>query len=87
MILILELFGINILLLIYLFSFMNKSKNTVTNILGLTPIGLGKLVIRIFKYIKIVNGYIKSNKFNENSLKMQQKLCTKRNKLEKLFQL
>ncbi|XP_012538072.1 phospholipid-transporting ATPase ABCA1 [Monomorium pharaonis] len=38
-ILILELFGINVLLFIYLFSFMNKSKNTITTILSLAPLG------------------------------------------------
>ncbi|XP_039306683.1 retinal-specific phospholipid-transporting ATPase ABCA4 isoform X2 [Solenopsis invicta] len=36
-ILILELFGINVLLFVYLFSFMNKSRNTVTTILSLVP--------------------------------------------------
>lgn len=56
-ILILELFGINVLLFTYLFSFMNKSRSTITTILGLAPLGFGKLVIIFFKDIK--NGYIK----------------------------
>ncbi|XP_039306572.1 retinal-specific phospholipid-transporting ATPase ABCA4 [Solenopsis invicta] len=38
-ILILELFGINVLLFVYLFSFMNKSRNTVTTIVGIAPFG------------------------------------------------
>ncbi|XP_032690164.1 phospholipid-transporting ATPase ABCA1-like isoform X2 [Odontomachus brunneus] len=36
-ILLLELFGINALLIAYIFSFLNKSKNTVINILYLAP--------------------------------------------------
>ncbi|TGZ53371.1 phospholipid-transporting ATPase ABCA3 [Temnothorax longispinosus] len=39
-ILILELFGINVLLFVYLFSFMNKSRSTVITILALAPFGL-----------------------------------------------
>lgn len=44
-ILILELFGINVLLVVYLFSFMNKSRSTIIIILGLVPTGLGKSVV------------------------------------------
>ncbi|KMR04580.1 atp-binding cassette sub-family a member 3 [Lasius niger] len=40
-ILILQLFGINILLLVYIFSFMNKSRSTIITLLGLAPLGLG----------------------------------------------
>ncbi|XP_011644080.1 retinal-specific ATP-binding cassette transporter-like [Pogonomyrmex barbatus] len=40
MILMLQLFGINVLLIVYLFSFMNKSRNTITTILGIAPLGL-----------------------------------------------
>ncbi|KYN32310.1 ATP-binding cassette sub-family A member 3 [Trachymyrmex septentrionalis] len=40
LILTLELFGINVLFLVYLFSFMNKSRSTIITILGVAPIGL-----------------------------------------------
>ncbi|XP_018306221.1 ATP-binding cassette sub-family A member 1 [Mycetomoellerius zeteki] len=40
LILTLELFGINVLFLIYLCSFMNKSRSTIITILGVAPIGL-----------------------------------------------
>ncbi|XP_012054736.1 PREDICTED: ATP-binding cassette sub-family A member 1 [Atta cephalotes] len=40
LILTLELFGINILFLVYLFSFMNKSRSTIITILGVAPISL-----------------------------------------------
>ncbi|XP_011699647.1 PREDICTED: uncharacterized protein LOC105456952 [Wasmannia auropunctata] len=36
-ILLLELFGVNVLLFTYLFSFMNKSRSTVTSILSIAP--------------------------------------------------
>ncbi|XP_011879850.1 PREDICTED: retinal-specific ATP-binding cassette transporter-like [Vollenhovia emeryi] len=38
-ILILELFGINVLLFVYLFSFMNKSRSTIITILAIAPVG------------------------------------------------
>lgn len=39
---------------------MNKSRSTVTTILGLAPLGLGKLtIIFVLKDIKKFNGYIK----------------------------
>lgn len=40
--LILLLFGINCLLITYIFSFINKSRSTVITILSITPIGIGK---------------------------------------------
>ncbi|XP_029158875.1 LOW QUALITY PROTEIN: retinal-specific ATP-binding cassette transporter-like [Nylanderia fulva] len=39
-ILILMLFGINVLLLVYIFSFMNKSRSTIITLLAIAPIGL-----------------------------------------------
>ncbi|KAM0731026.1 Phospholipid-transporting ATPase ABCA3 [Formica fusca] len=39
-ILILQLFGINVLFIVYIFSFMNKSRSTIITILGLAPLGL-----------------------------------------------
>lgn len=43
MILLLLLFGINSLFISYIFSFINKSRNTIVTILSIVPIGLGKL--------------------------------------------
>lgn len=40
--LILLLFGINSLLIAYIFSFINKSRSTVITILSITPSGIGK---------------------------------------------
>ncbi|KAL0101172.1 hypothetical protein PUN28_018788 [Cardiocondyla obscurior] len=54
MILILELFGMNILLFVYLFSFWNKSRTTITTILGLTPTGL---VIIQYLIQKVLQGF------------------------------
>lgn len=43
MILLLFLFGINSLIISYIFSFINKSRNTVITVLSLVPVGFGKL--------------------------------------------
>ncbi|XP_011251490.2 retinal-specific ATP-binding cassette transporter [Camponotus floridanus] len=57
-ILILELFGINALLVVYIFSFMNKSRNTIITILALAPLGLALIqfllhqVIHSFNWLK-----------------------------------
>lgn len=43
MILLLFLFGINSLIISYIFSFINKSRNTIITVLSLVPVGFGKL--------------------------------------------
>lgn len=55
--LILLLFGINSLLITYIFSFINKSRSTVITILSITPSGIGKKKktnIHKFDNIKII---------------------------------
>ncbi|CAK9811271.1 Phospholipid-transporting ATPase ABCA3 [Anthophora quadrimaculata] len=61
MILLLILFGINSLFITYIFSFINKSKNTVLSILNIAPIGLVLLqylfhmVIHSFDSLKVLH--------------------------------
>lgn len=45
-VLLLELFGINALIMVYIFSFLKKSKAAIIITLGLAPLGLGKLIVQ-----------------------------------------
>ncbi|KAF7399046.1 hypothetical protein HZH66_006943 [Vespula vulgaris] len=63
--LILLLFGINCLLITYIFSFINKSRSTVITILSITPIGivfiqyLLHVVIQSFQNLKVLHSFQK----------------------------